>query len=206
MQAYKLQYLSRMRTPLVILGIMLVIGAAMYFISRYQSPPGEYDMLSLENKDTAISRKVRVFAATDPTEIYYTDSNWLKPDSSLLKLVVDRNNLNFMSKQYASVALILTFNNEWFYDLEIDKTDPNEAYDISFKMQNRGDTVFVDGTVDRKEGDVITFSGPMIKMYKKFILTYNNRMPPMPVDSSAIDTAAIAKAPLPNKTITVLQN
>lgn len=201
-----MQYLSRMRTPLIILGIMLVIGAAMYFISRYQSPPGEYDMLSLQNKDTAISRKVRVYAVTEPTEIYYLDSTWLKPDSTPLKIVVDRNNLNFMSKQYASVALILTFNNEWFYDLEIDKSDPNQAYEISFNMQNKGDTVFVDGTVDRKEGDVIAFSGPMIKMYRHFILTYNNRMPQMPPDSTATDSAAIVKAPLPNKTITVLEN
>jgi hypothetical protein len=185
---------------------MLVIGAAMYFISRYQSPPGEYDMLSLQNKDTAISRKVRVYAVTEPTEIYYLDSTWLKPDSTPLKIVVDRNNLNFMSKQYASVALILTFNNEWFYDLEIDKSDPNQAYEISFAMQSKGDTVFVDGTVDRKEGDVITFSGPMIKMYRQFILTYNNRMPKMPADSTATDSVAIAKAPLPNKTITVLEN
>ncbi len=185
---------------------MVVIGAAMYFISRYQSPPGEYDMLTLENKDTAISRKVRVYAATEPTEIYYLDSTWLKPDSTPLKMVVDRSNLNFMSKQYASVALILTYNNDWFYDLEIDKSDPNEAYDISFKMNNRGDTVFVQGTIDKKDGDLVEFSGPMIKMYKGFILTYNNRMPPQPVDSTATDTTAIAKAPLPNKTITVLEN
>jgi hypothetical protein len=185
---------------------MVVVGAVMYFVSKYQSPPGEYDMLSLENRDTAISHKVRVFAATEPTEIYYLDSAWLKPDSTPLKMVVDRNNLNFMTKQYAAVALILTYNNEWFYDLEIDKPDPSQAYDISFKIKTSGDTVYVDGSIDRKEGDVLTFSGPMIKMYRKFILTYNNRMPPAPVDSTATDSTAIAKAPLPNKTITVLQN
>jgi hypothetical protein len=185
---------------------MLIAGAVMYFISRYKAPPGEYDMLSIENKDTAISRKVRVYAATEPTEIYYLDSTWLKPDSTPLKMVVDRNNLNFMSKQYASVALILTYDNNWFYDLEIDKSDPNMAYEISFKMQPVGDTVYVNGIVDRKEGDVISFSGPMIKMYRQFILTYNNRMPPKAPDSTATDTTAIVKAPLPNKTITVLEN
>lgn len=198
-----------MRTPLLILGIMLVAGAVMYFVSRYQAPPGEYDMLSLENKDTAISRKVRVYAVTEPTEIYFSDNTWLKPDSTPLKIVVDRNNLNFMSKQYASVALILTYNNTWFYDIEIDKPDPNQAYDISFRMQATGDTVYVSGTIDKKEGDVVEFSGQMMKMYRQFILTYNNRMPPTPVDSTEItndDSSGIAKAPLPTKTITVLQN
>jgi hypothetical protein len=196
-----------MRTPLLILGIMLIAGAVMYFISRYQAPPGEYDMLSIENKDTSISRRVRVYAATEPTEIYYLDSTWLKPDSTPLKMVVDRNNLNFMSKQYASVALILTYNNSYFYDLEIDKPDPNLAYEISFKMEPVGDTIYVDGTIDRKEGDVVNFRGPMIKIYKTFILTYNNRMPPQPVDSTATtDSTAIVKAPQPNKTITVLEN
>jgi hypothetical protein len=200
-----------MRTPLLILGIMLIAGAVMYFISRYQSPPGEYDMLSIENKDTAISRKVRVYAANEPTEIYYLDSTWLKPDSTPLKLVVDRNHLNFMNKQYASMALILTYNNDWFYDLEIDKSDPNMAYEISFKMKPVGDTVFVEGTIDRKDGDLVEFNGPMIKMFKQFILTYNKRMPQQPADSTAKDTTttdstAIARVPLPNKTITVLEN
>jgi hypothetical protein len=104
------------------------------------------------------------------------------------------------------VALILTYNNDWFYDLEIDKPDPNMAYDISFRIGTAGDSVFVEGTVDKKEGDVVEFSGPMIKMYKQFILTYNNRMPQQPADSTATDTTAIVKAPLPNKTITVLEN
>jgi len=185
---------------------MLVIGAAMYLVSRYQTPPGEYDMLTLENKDTSISRKVRVYAVTEPTEIYYLDSTWMKPDSTPLKLVVDRSKLNFMSKQYASVALILTFNNDWFYDLEIDKPDPNEAFDISFEIEKTGDSVFVNGTIDKNEGDLVNFSGPMIKMYKGFILTYNNRMPPPQVDPAASDSTAIAKTPSPNKTITVLEN
>jgi hypothetical protein len=185
---------------------MVIAGAVMYFVSRYQAPPAEYDMLSLENRDTSISRKVRVYAANEPTEIYYLDSNWLKSDSTPLKMVVDRNNMNFMSKQYASVALILTYNNSWFYDLEIEKPDPNEAYEISFKMEPAGDTVYVKGTIDKKEGDLVEFSGPMIKMYKRFILTYNNRMPQAPVDSTAIDSTAIAKGPKPNKTITVLEN
>ena len=195
-----------MRTPLLILGIMLVAGAVMYFISKYQAPPGEYDMLKLENKDTAISGRVRVYAVNEPTEIYYLDSTWLKPDSTPLKIVVDRNNLNFMSKQYASVALILTYDNTWFYDLEIDKPDPNQAFEISFKMQPVGDTMYVQGTVDKKEGDMMSFNGPMVKMYRQFILTYNNRMPPSAIDSTAADSTAIVKAPQPNKTITVLEN
>jgi hypothetical protein len=195
-----------MRTPLLILGIMVIAGVAMYFISRYQSPPGEYDMLNIENKDTSISRKVRVYAATEPTEIYHLDSAWLKADSTPLKLVADRSNLNFMNKQYASVALIITYNDSLFYDLEIDKPDPNMAYDINFRMNKIGDSVEINGSVDKKEGDVMTFKGPMIKMYKQFILTYNNRMPTPPPDSTATDSTAIAKAPQPNKTITVLEN
>lgn len=198
-----------MRTPLIIIAIMLVAGAVMYFISRYQAPQGEYDMLTIENKDTSISRKVRVYAATEPTEIYYVDSAWMKADSTPLKLVVDRNHLNFMGKQYGSVALVLTYNNDWFFDLQYDKPDPNLAYEISFKMEPVGDTVYVKGEIDNNDGEVIAFGGPMIKMYKQFILTYNNKMPPPPPDSTDNadgDTLAIAQAPKPNKTITVLEN
>lgn len=195
-----------MRTPFIILGVMLVAGTIMYFLSRYQAPPGEYDTVNIENSDPNIYRKIKVYAVTEPTEIYYVDSNWLKPDSTPLKVVVDGSRLNFMNKQYASVALILSYNNTHFYDLEIDKPNPNEAFEISFTMKPEGDSVLVTGTVDKKEGDLVEFSGPMIKMYKQFILTYNNRMPPPPVDSTDEDSTALARAPLPNKTITVLQN
>jgi hypothetical protein len=123
-----------------------------------------------------------------------------------LKVVVDGSKLNFMNKQYASVALILTYDNSYFYDLEIDKPDPNEAFEISFAMKPEGDSVVVTGSVDKKEGDMLEFSGPMIKMYKQFILTYNNRMPPAPADSMVEDSTALARAPMPNKTITVLEN
>ena len=195
-----------MRTPILILGIMLVAGTVMYFISRYQAPPGEYDTLSIENKDPNTYRNIRVYAITEPTEIHYVDSTWLKPDSTPLKVVVEGNKLNFMNKQYASVALIFTYNDNYFYDLEIDKANPNEAYEISFEMEPKGDTVYVSGTVDKKEGDLVEFSGPMIKMYKQFILTYNNRMPAAPADSTVEDSTALARAPMPNKTITVLEN
>ena len=195
-----------MRTPLLILGIMLIAGTVMYFISRYQAPPGEYDTVNIENKEADIYSKVKVYAVTEPTEIYFVDSNWLRPDSTPLKVVVDGSKLNFMNKQYASLALILTYNNSYFYDLEIDKPNPNEAFEISFAMKPEGDSVVVTGSVDKKEGDVLEFSGPMIKMYKQYILTYNNRMPPAPGDSTAEDSTALARAPMPNKTITVSEN
>lgn len=195
-----------MRTPILILSIMLIAGTVMYFISRYQAPPGEYDTISIENKDADIYSKVKVFAVTEPTEIYFADSNWMKPDSTPLKVVADGSKVNFMNKQYASVALILTYDNSYFYDLEIDKPDPNEAFEISFAMKPEGDSVVVTGSVDKKEGDMVAFSGPMIKMYKQFILTYNNRMPPAPADSTAGDSTVLARAPMPNKTITVLEN
>jgi hypothetical protein len=189
---------------------MLICGAAMYLISRYQAPPGEYDMLTIENKDTSISRKVRLYAAIEPTEIFYADGTWLKADSTPLKLVLDRSNLNFMSKQYSSVALVLTYNNSWFYDLQFDKPDPSLAYEISFKLEPVGDTLYVKGVLDNNDGEVIRFGGPMIRMYKQFILTYNNKMPPPPPDSleyeNESDSLALAHSPQPNKTITILEN
>lgn len=199
-----------MRTPLIIIAIMLICGAAMYLISRYQAPPGEYDMLTIENKDTSISRKVRLYAAIEPTEIFYADGTWLKADSTPLKLVLDRSNLNFMSKQYSSVALVLTYNNSWFYDLQFDKPDPSLAYEISFKLEPVGDTLYVKGVLDNNDGEVIRFGGPMIRMYKQFTLTYNNKMPPPPPDSleyeNESDSLALAHSPQPNKTITILEN
>jgi hypothetical protein len=192
-----------MRTPWLILAVTLVAGVVMYLISRYQSPPGQYDSLNLENKDTAVINKVRVYAATQPTEIYYLDSTWLQPDSTPLKMVLKNSRLNFMPKQYQSLALIITYSDSCFYDLEIDKQDPEQSYDFHFTLQPARDTLFIKGEVQTDEG-IVQFSGPMMKMYKGFILTYNNRMPPQP-DSLNEGASSIAEAGA-NKTITVIEN
>lgn len=175
----------------------------MYLISRYQSPPGQYDSLNLENKDTAIINRVRVYAATQPTELYYLDKTWLQPDSTPLKMVLKSSRLNFMPKQYQSLALIVTYADSCFYDLEIDKEDPEQSYDISFALLPERDTLFIKGEVQTGDG-IVQFSGPMMKMYKGFILTYNNRMPQQH-DSLEAGTPSIAQGGA-NKTITVIEN
>jgi hypothetical protein len=43
-----------MRTPILILGVMLIAGTVMYFMSRYQAPPAEYDTVNIENKEADI--------------------------------------------------------------------------------------------------------------------------------------------------------
>lgn len=192
-----------MRTPWLILAGTLVAGIVMYLISRYQSPPGQYDSLNLENKDTAIINRVRVYAATQPTELYYLDKTWLQPDSTPLKMVLKSSRLNFMPKQYQSLALIVTYADSCFYDLEIDKEDPEQSYDISFTLLPERDTLFIKGEVQTGDG-IVQFSGPMMKMYKGFILTYNNRMPQQH-DSLEAGTPSIAQGGA-NKTITVIEN
>lgn len=198
-----------MRITWIILIIMLVAGAGMYFLSTIKSAPGVYDTVAIENTVDSVMKKVKVFVANDPAEIYYLDGVWMKPDSIPLKKVLDGSKLSFMNKGYNSITLFFTWGDRFFYDLEIQKPDTTLAYQVEFSVRSQNDSVYVDGSIDKKD-DVIHFAGPMMPLYKQFVLTYNNKMPPLPPDSTAIgDTAEAAdepKGPQPNKTITVLQN
>ena len=200
-----------MRVPLIILGCMVLIGGAMYYFSTLQPPPGAYDTINIQKTPDSVIKRIRIYVVNDPTEIYHFDSVWMKPDSIALKAILDGSKMNFMNKNYKSISLLLTYNDQFFYDLPIDKPDNRQSYEYTFSVSRERDTFFVNGTVDRSEGDVVSFRAPMMPLYKQFVLTYNDKMPPPPPDSTATDSTAVDSlpeetGPKPSKTITVLQN
>ena len=204
-----------MRVPLLILVCMVLIGAVMYYLSTLQPPPGAYDTINIEKTPDSITKRIKIYLADDPVEIYHFDSVWIKSgpksDSTTLKPVLEGSKLNFINKKYSSITLLITYNDRLFYDLEIEKTDKRLAYEYRFQVKKERDTFFINGTVDRNEGEMISFRAPMMPLYKQFVLTYNNRLPPPPPDSTATDSTLIdsfpaEKGPQPNKTITVLRN
>ena len=204
--------MKELRVPLLILVCMVLIGAGMYYFSTLQPPPGEYDTINITKTADSITKKVKIFVADNPIEIYHLDSIWLKSDSTPLKKVLDGSKLNFMNKKYSTVTLMVTYNDRLFYDLAIDKSDPRQSFEFSFQIKKERDTFFIDGTVDRNEGELVSFRAPMMPLYKQFVLTYNDRLPPPPPDSTATDDSSIVdsipveRGPQPGKTITVLQN
>ena len=199
-----------MRTTWIILSIMVVIGLGMFYLSTIKTPPGVYDSIAIDNTSDSVTKKIKIYAANNPAEVYYLDSIWLQADSTPLKKILDGNKLNFINKRYQSITLFLTYDDKVFYDLEIDKPDTTQAYEISFTVQPMQDTFFVQGTVDKHKGDLLRFRGPMIPLYKQFILSYNNKLPPPEPDTSETDSPAEPAeeppGPPPNKTITVIEN
>jgi hypothetical protein len=106
-----------------------------------------------------------------------------------------------MSKQYSAITLYLTYDNHSFYDLEIKKPNPKLAYTINIEIEpQNNDTLIVDGLIEPQEGDAMHFRNPMMKMYSKFVVTYNYKLPQPPPDSTAI------KGHDANKTVTILKN
>jgi hypothetical protein len=195
-----------MRTTWMILVLMLVIGAGMYFFFTYKKDaPAEYDTITITKTADSIVKRIKVYVADNPTEVYYADSAWFMPDSTPLKKVVDASTLDYMNKHYHSATLYITYNDQAFYDLEINKPDSQQAYKVSLQLQSRNDTLYITGLLDKKEGDIVSFQGPLMPVYKQFAITYNNKLPPPPPDSTTTDSLEV-KGPLPNKTITVYRN
>jgi hypothetical protein len=191
-----------MRGTWIILLIMIVIGAGMYFWFTRKPKPANSDTIVFKNTADSIVQKMQVYLADDPKEVMYFDSVWMQSDSTPLKKVLSGVAQDTMSKQYSNITLFLAYGNQSYYDLELKKPDPKQAYTISLEVEplSDSDTLIVDGLITPQKGDAMHFASPMMKMYSRFVITYNHKLPPPPPDSTAI------KGHEPSKTITVLKN
>lgn len=188
-----------MRTTWIILLLMLVAGSVMYYFATRKKPPAAFDTIVIHNTPDSIRNNTRLFVAFNPAEVYYRDSAWSTGDSIALKQVILDSSLNTFDKNYHTVTFFIDYNHQFFYDLEIPKPDPELPYAISFGIRPVNDTLQVTGTIDNKRNGLLRFSGPMLKMYKAFVLTYNNKIP-----ADSTQTPDSSHAIKPSKTITVI--
>ena len=190
-----------MRGTWIILLVMVLVGAGMYFWFTRKPKPAHSDTIVFRNTPDSIVQKMQVYLADDPKEVMYLDSTWMLSDSTPLKKVLSGVPEDTMSKQYSNITLFLAYGNNSFYDLEIKKPNPKLAYNINIEIEpQNNDTLIVDGLIEPQEGDAIHFRNPMMKMYSKFVVTYNYKLPQPPPDSTAI------KGHDANKTVTILKN
>jgi hypothetical protein len=109
-----------------------------------------------------------------------------------------------MSKSYSNITLLIAYADRAFYDLELQKPnskDAKEAYTINLEIQPQtGDTLLIDGLIQPQKSDMMHFQSHMMKMYPRFVVTYNYKLPPPPPDSTSI------KGHDASKTITVLKH
>lgn len=191
-----------MRTTWIIILLMILIGGGMYFYKTRKRPPSALDTVGISNTADSIRSKLQLYQAFNPSAIHYKDSTWFQGDSDSVKLkqISLDSTHNSFDKHYKDVTFYLAYGNQYFYDLEVTKPTLETSYDIDFEVTSIHDTLWVKGTIDDKHNDLIKFQGPMMKMYRSFLLTYNNKMPP-PTDSTVMEAG-----PQPAKTITVLEN
>jgi hypothetical protein len=191
-----------MRGTWIILLIMVIAGIGMYFWFTRKPKAANHDSIVFKNTPDSIVKKMQVYMADDPKEVMYLDSVWMLSDSTPLKRVLNGIEQDTMSKQYSNLTLFITYDHHSFYDLELTKPDPKMAYTINLEVmpQSNNDTLILDGIVQPQKGDALHFAVPMSKLYSRFIITYNHKLPPPPPDSTAI------KGHDPIKTITILKN
>ncbi len=195
-----------MRTTWLILLVMVLAGVAMYYFATRKRPVVPYDTISLHDTPDSIGKKLRVFVAYNPTEITYRDSAWFQQDSIPLKEVPIDSTLRIFNKHYTSATFYLDYNHAWFYDIEVNKPGQDVSYQISFAISQLRDTLRVNGIINDPLKDQLRLSGPMMKMYQSFILTYNDKLPPV-IDSTQVVDSTPGEPPVkrPTRTITVVK-
>jgi hypothetical protein len=181
---------------------MVAIGVGMYFWFNRKPKPANSDTIVFKNTPDSIIQKMHVYLADDPKEVIFQDSVWMLSDSTPLKKILSGVDQDTMSKQYSNITLFLTYDHHSYYDLELKKPDPKQAYTISLEVEpmSDSDTLIVDGLIVPEKGDAMHFASPMMKLYSHFVVTYNHKLPQPPPDSTAI------KGHEPSKTITILKN
>lgn len=200
-----------MRTTWLILITMLLVGAGMYYFATRSKASAAYDHIAIQDTPDSISVKTSLFASASQPELHFSDSSWFHQDSTPLKqILLDSSSVRF-DKHYSVNTFLIDYDHAWFYDFAVNKPDVNKAYSITFAIGKSGDTLMVHGTIDDQEGHLLRFSGPMIKMYRSFVLSYNNGQTTdsTQVADSTNKTDAAEDAPpgiVPAKTISVLRS
>ena len=189
-----------MRGTWIILGIMVVAGIIMYFVMDRKPKRIDHDSIVFINTPDSIVQRMKVYVANQPTEVMYLDSVWMQQDSTPLKQVAGGTEESRLEPLDSNVNIYLSYNDKYFYDLELKKPNPKYAYRLNFQIEpQNGDTLVLAGQLQPQVGDILTFQAMMMKVYPKFVITYNSRLPQEPIDSNKIEGH---KA---DKTITVLE-
>ena len=180
---------------------MVAAGAGMYFWFKPKPKSTHSDTIVFKNTPDSIIKKMKVYLADDPKEVMYLDSVWMLSDSTPLKQVLNGVTEDTMSKAYSNLTLFLAYDDHSFYDIELRKPDPKTSYTISLEVEpQNGDSLMLTGTILPDKGDGFQFQSHMMKIYSRFVVTYNYKLPAPPPDSLAI------KGHDANKTITILKN
>lgn len=193
-----------MRTTWLILLIMVLAGATMYYFATQKEPVAPYDTIVLHDTPDSIRSRLRLYAAyNNPTEITFRDSAWFQ-DSIPLKQVPLDSTIAF-DKNYKSVTFFLDYDHTWFYDVGVNKPSPDSAYIIRFSVNMVKDTLRAGGIIEDYKHDQFRLSGPMMKMYQAFILTYNNGLPPATDSTQVTDSTREHPVTPPARMITVIR-
>jgi hypothetical protein len=190
-----------MRTTWIILIVTIAAAAGMYFYFTRPKSQATYDSISFQQTPDSILQKIKVYTADDPFEVFYRDSMWTLADSTPLRQIMTNGKSDSISKGYKEKTLFVTYDDRFFYDLELRKADSAAAYDISLQFVPASDTMMVYGSIDQRNAGVINFRNPMTNLYHSFVITYNDRR----ADSLRTDTTDLAPKTKATKIITVLQ-
>lgn len=190
-----------MRTTWIILLLTVAAAAGLYFYFTQKKDPAAYDTIAFKNTPDSVLRKVKVYTADHPIEVFYADSAWMLADSTPLVRIMQNGTSDSITKSYKEKTLFVTYDNKFFYDLELRKADSNAAYDINLQLVPATDSMMLFGSIDQRGTGIINFRNPMANMFRSFVITYNDRKP----DSLRLDTTAGAPQTKATKIITVLK-
>lgn len=165
-----------MRTTWIILVLMLLVGGIMFFIAQKNDHPVIDNIISFGDTPDSVKKKTQIYAAYDPIQLYYHDSVWFTQDSVPLKTIHPDSALNAFNQQHGSTTFLIDYNHQYFYDIEISRPATGQPFGMHLQLKPEADEILITGAINSQNGK-FDFSGPMMRMYRKFSLAYNAKLP-----------------------------
>ncbi|WEK37628.1 MAG: hypothetical protein P0Y53_08945 [Candidatus Pseudobacter hemicellulosilyticus] len=188
-----------MRTTWIILLFTVATGAALYLIFNRRSGNSLADAGG--HTPDSIQHRTWLLVASDPTSLYYHDSAWFTADSTPLTRIPLDSALPITHNRQSPTTYILDYDHRYFYDVELPASPAGKPGSIQFHIRPVNDTLQVTGSLYTGNTLDIRFNGPMLNMYRSFMVTYNSKLPP---DTSGVDSTEKSALAGASKTITVL--
>lgn len=166
-----------MRTTWIILVLMLLIGGIMYYLAKKPNKTTVHNTISFGDTPDSIRTKTTLYVAYNPAQVYFRGNGWTNQDSTPLKIIPPDSALSAFNG-HRSATFYIDYDHQYFYDIEISQPAKGHPFGITLDLQPDpgNNTLQLNGVVDSQNGK-LDFSGPMMKMYGAFVLSYNARIP-----------------------------
>ncbi|WP_126970197.1 hypothetical protein [Gynurincola endophyticus] len=154
-----------MKTHWYILIFTIIAGTAMFFI-LFEFPNNKIDQINI---DQATNGDYKVYISDLTDSIYYNEGNFYGRNYKMFKEYAVPASGRLSCTLAVQNSIVLTYQDKWFYDVPLTKSENGTGYRIDFKITTEADdTQYLEAVLKKSNKAYLLMNGSMMPMYNKF--------------------------------------